>query len=156
MSEAEATNQDMSQLDADQLAAFAGQASDEQLGELMQSEHRKTVLDEIFRRMAEHLNADAASNVEAVIHFKILDRPDGGYDHYEVVLDNGTCTTTDSPANENARVTFKVPPVDFLKLVSGTVSGPQLFMTGSLKIEGDLMFSAQVAGLFKVPRPQTG
>ena len=48
-------------------------------------ENRKKVLDEIFRRMSEHVDPEKASNADAVLHWKILDRPDGGYDHYEVV-----------------------------------------------------------------------
>jgi putative sterol carrier protein len=42
-------------------------------------------------------------------------------------------------------------PVDFLKLVTGNAAGPMLFMTGKLKIEGDLMFAATVQSLFRIP-----
>jgi putative sterol carrier protein len=49
------------------------------------------------------------------------------------------------------RVTFKLKPVDFLKLVSGNAAGPMMFMTGKLKIEGDLMFAAGVQSLFRIP-----
>jgi len=45
-----------------------------------------------------------------------------------------------------------VPGVNFIKLVSGAVQGPSMFMSGGLKIEGDLMFAAQVEGLFQIPK----
>jgi putative sterol carrier protein len=151
MAEAQSDNGVMGGVDAEQLAKFVGEASDEQLAEGMQSENRKQVLDEIFRRMAEHVEPDKARDTNAVVHFKILDRPDGGYDHYEVVLESGACTATDSPSR-SPRVTFKIPPVEFLKLVSGNVTGPALFMTGKLKIEGDLMFAAQLTSLFRIPK----
>jgi putative sterol carrier protein len=66
------------------------------------------------------------------------------------VIENGTCSVSKEPSKP-ARVTFTIGPVEFLKLVTGNADGPQLFMTGGLKIEGDLMFAAQAAGLFKIP-----
>jgi putative sterol carrier protein len=48
-------------------------------------------------------------------------------------------------------VTLKIQPVAFLKLISNQKSGPELFMTGKLKIDGDLMFAPQIASLFRIP-----
>jgi putative sterol carrier protein len=138
--------------DAGQLAKLVAGATDEQLAEGMSDpESRKATLDEIFRRMAEHVEPSKAQGNDAVIHWKILDRPDGGYDHYEVVVEGGACTVTDSPSRE-PRVTFKIGPVEFLRLVSGNANGPMLFMTGKLKIEGDLMFASTMTSLFRIPK----
>jgi putative sterol carrier protein len=142
-------------VDADQLAQLVAGASDEQLAEGLSSpESRKATLDEIFKRMAAHVEPAKAKGHDAVIHFKILDAPGGGEDHYEVVLENGECTATDQPARE-PRVTFKIGAVDFIRLVSGNAAGPMLFMTGKLKIEGDLMFATTMTSLFRIPRPAT-
>jgi putative sterol carrier protein len=142
----------MQDFDASQLAEMVAGATDAQLAEGMSDpENRKTVLDEIFRRMAEHVDPAKVQSVDAVVHFHILDRPDGGVDTYEVVLRGGECTTTDQPAEE-PRVTFKLKPADFLRLVSGNQAGPVLFMSGKLKIDGDLMFASQVATFFRVPQ----
>jgi putative sterol carrier protein len=116
----------------------------------MASEHRGQVLDDVFRRMSEHLDADKAKDIQTVVHWKVWDRPGGGYDHYEVVLDKGRCAVPRSPSREPA-VTLKMKPADFLKLVSGNASGPAMFMTGKLKIDGDLMLAARLAGLFRIP-----
>jgi len=138
--------------DATQLAQLVAATGDEQLAEGMSDPAgRKATLDEIFRRMAEHVEPEKADGTSAVVHFKILDRPDGGYDHYEVVLEGGACTITDQPAKE-PRVTLRIGPVDFLKLVSGNANGPMLFMSGKLKIEGDLMFAATMTSLFRIPK----
>ena len=146
------TGQSISDFDAGQLAEMVATASDEQLAEGMSDpESRKATLDEIFRRMAEHVEPAKAKGNDAVIHFKILDAPDGGYDHYEVVLADGACTVTDEPAKE-PRVTFKIGPVAFLRLVSGNAAGPMLFMTGKLKIEGDLMYASTMTSLFRIPK----
>ena len=48
-------------------------------------------------------------------------------------------------------MTLKMDGVNFLKLVSGNASGPMMFMSGKLKIEGDLMFSAQIQSMFTIP-----
>src|SRR5437588_4204773 len=137
---------------ADQLAAMVANASDEQIAEGMASEARPMILGEIFRRMAEHLEPNRAAGVDAVVHWKILDRPDGGYDHYEIVIRDGKCSLSEVPG-EQARVTLRVKPVEFMRLVTGSTSGPELFIRGKLRIEGDLMFAARIAGMFQIPRP---
>jgi putative sterol carrier protein len=137
-------------VDPAQFAQSVATTPDEQLAEGMRSELRPQVLDEIFRRMEEHFDPSKAQGVDAVMHWKITDRPGGGEDVYEAVIKNGSCTVTKEPTG-SPRVTFTIGPVEFLKLVTGNADGPQLFMTGGLKIEGDLMFAAQAAGLFKIP-----
>jgi putative sterol carrier protein len=145
----------MADFDATQLAKLVAGATDEQLAEGMSDpQNRRMVLDEIFRRMAEHVEPAKVQGVDAAVHFHILDCPEGGVDVYEVVLRNGECTTTDEPTAE-PRVTFKMKPADFLRLVSGNQAGPVMFMSGKLKIEGDLMFASQVATFFRVPQATT-
>jgi putative sterol carrier protein len=141
---------DFGQIDASQFASLMAQATDEQIAEGMNGPQRKQILDEIFNRMAEYFNADKAQGQEAVVHFKIGDRPDGGEDVYEVVVKDGALNVTDDPQQE-PRVTLKTGAVDFMRLVSGSQSGPALFMTGKLKIEGDLMYASQIATLFRIP-----
>jgi putative sterol carrier protein len=136
----------------DQLASLAASATDEQLtAGMADPEARRAILDEIFRRMSEHVDADKAKGINAVLHWKITDGPDGGIDHYEVVLNDGTCIVSEEPKGE-PRVTFTVGPASFLRLVSGAQPGPVLFMAGKLKIEGDLMFASQVATMFRIPQ----
>jgi putative sterol carrier protein len=138
-------------VDPAEFARSVASTPDEQLAEGMRSELRGQILDEIFRRMEEHFDADKAAGIDAVIHWRITDRADGGADEYEIVIRNGACKATSTPT-ETARVTFTTGAVQFLKLVTGNVSGPELFMQGGLKVEGDLVFAAQIAGLFKVPQ----
>jgi putative sterol carrier protein len=113
---------------------------------------RGQILSEIFRRMAEHFRADAARNTDAVIHWRIGGREDGGTDDYETVIANGACDAHEGFQSAQARVTFKIGGADFLKLVTGNAAGPMLFMSGKLKIEGDMMFAASAASLFTIPK----
>jgi putative sterol carrier protein len=134
-------------------AKLMSSVTDEQLGEMMSGPLRKQVLDEIFSRMADHVEQGKVGDTNAVVHFKILDRPEdqgGGYDHYEVVFENGTAKLSESPERD-ADVTIKVDPVSFLKLASNRANGPTLFMTGKLKLEGDLMLAQRMTSFFRIP-----
>jgi putative sterol carrier protein len=143
---------DPRQIDANELAKNMAQATDEQLTELMSGPMRDQILREIFRRMAEHFRADAAGDTEAVIHWRIGGAPDGGTSDYETVIRNGACDVHEGFESEDARVTFKIGGADFLRLVTGNAAGPMLFMSGKLKIEGDMMFAASAASLFTIPK----
>jgi putative sterol carrier protein len=149
----EGTTLDVSAVDPADFAKLIAGASDEAIAEIVNGEQRKRVLDEIFNRMAEHVEPEKARGTDAVVHFKIHDRPaelGGGYDHYEVVFENGRCTASDQPERE-PNVTLKVGPVDFLKLAASKASGPTLFMTGKLKLEGDVMLASRLTGFFRIP-----
>lgn len=141
----------MQGVDETQLVQIVAGATDQQLEELMASEARKDILDDVFRRMADHVDQDRARGVTTVVHWKIYDRPEGGYDHYEVVLEDGRCTASASPSREPA-VTLKLKPAEFLKLVSGTASGPTMFMTGKLKLEGNVMLASRLTSMFHIPK----
>ena len=85
---------------------FANQLAntpDEQIAAGMNSEARGMVLGEIFKRMGDYLKPEAAQNVDAVVHWKITERADGGFDHYELVIKDGKATVTDNPQQRGAR-----------------------------------------------------
>jgi putative sterol carrier protein len=143
---------DLANVDAGQLAALAAGATDEQLAAGMSDPSaRESILDEIFRRMTEHVDAEKAKGTNAVLLWKITDKPGGGEDTYEVTLAGGNVSVSKEPTAE-PRVTFTIGPAAFLRLVSGAQPGPVLFMAGKLRIEGDLMFASQVATMFRIPQ----
>jgi putative sterol carrier protein len=143
----------LEQVAPEDFAKLIAESSDEQIAEVVNGPGRKQVLDQIFGRMAEHVEPEKARGTDAVVHFKILDRPKdqgGGYDHYEVIFEGGKCTASDSPDRE-AKVTLKLNPVDFLKLAANQASGPTLFMTGRLKLEGDVLLASRLTSFFRIP-----
>jgi putative sterol carrier protein len=141
---------DFSSLDPEQLAGAISSVTDEQLRQALSGPRREAIIGEVFRRMERHFKPSSATGVDAVIHWKVTGRPDGAADHYEVVLRDGTCTASKDPKHE-PRVTLTLDGVDFMRLVTGNAAGPMLFMSGKLKIEGDLMFSAQIQSMFTIP-----
>jgi hypothetical protein len=144
---------DVQSVKAEDFARLIASLSDKQIAEIVDGPARKPVLDEIFRRMADHVDPATTGGTDAVVHFKILDRPKdqgGGYDHYEVVFDDGSCRATDAPGGD-PDVTIRVKPKDFLKLASNQASGPVLFMTRKLKLEGDVMLASRLTSYFRIP-----
>ena len=138
--------------DAAQLATMIGQVPEEQLAEGMaHPEGRKLVLDEIFKRMSEHAEPQKIAGIDAVVHFAITDAPGGGMDVYEAVIRDGKVQVNTEPTVEQPKVKLTMAPVPFLKLVTGHQSGPVMFMTGKLKLDGDVMFASRMTSFFRIP-----
>jgi putative sterol carrier protein len=137
-------------VDPGEFARSIASTPDEQLAEGMRSKLRGEILAEIFRRMEAHVDPAKARGTNAVMHWRVTGGPEDSVDEWEAVIEDGTCTVSDQPSR-SPTVTFTIDGVDFLKLVTGNVGGPKLFMTGRLKIDGDLMFAARAAALFEIP-----
>jgi putative sterol carrier protein len=147
---------DSSAVDPEEFAKSMASLTDDQLRESIGGPMRDQILDEIFKRMEEHFRPEAEGDTEAIIHWKIGGGPDGAVDEFETVIKNGTCEVHRGFQSEGARVTLIMDGVDFLRLVTNNVPGPQLFMSGKLKIEGDMMFAATAASLFTIPGAAAG
>lgn len=137
--------------DPREFAALVKTAPADQLEAIMRSDKRGEVLDEIFSRMPGLFRADRAGNTNAVIHWNVGDRPDGGLDTYELVIENGTCTLSQTPQRE-PKLALTLGAVDFLKVVTGNANPVMMFMTGKLKAKGDLGLAANIANLFDMPK----
>jgi putative sterol carrier protein len=146
-------NVDLSRMDAPTFARLISRASTDQVqAALGRPELRTKILNEIFRRMSNHLRTDRAAHTRAVVHWRLTGGVgDGGYDRSETVIEDGTCVVHDR-STRDARVTITLHPVDFLRLITNNASGPVLFLTGKLKIKGDLGFAAGLTSLFDLPR----
>lgn len=142
---------DFSNLEPAQFAELVKNASDAQLNEVMSGDVRGKVLDAIFQRMPSLFRADRAGSTNAVIHWTITGRPDGGSDTYEIVIADGTCKLSESAENE-PKLALTMGPADFLKVTSGNGNPVMMFMTGKLKAKGDLGLAANIANLFNIPK----
>jgi hypothetical protein len=124
---------------------------DKTLAEAMAGEHRTLILDTIFERFPSRFRADRAGSTNAVIHWAVGGAPGGGSDTYQLVIENGTCTSS-SNADRDPRLTITVGPVDFLKVIAGTGNPMMMFMTGKIKAKGDLGLAANISNLFEQPK----
>ena len=135
----------------DQFASLIAQASDEQIAEGMRV-NRELLLEEIFGRWPSRFEPEKARDVNAVIEWQITNPEGGDDDRWQLTIRDGACSVSRGGDGE-PDVTFRVGPVEFVKLIAGAESGPRLFVFGKLKIRGNLMLAARVQGFFKVPRP---
>jgi putative sterol carrier protein len=138
-------------VDPKQFAQLVKSTPESQLAQLMQGDLREKILGEVFERMPSLFRADRAGNTNAVIHWNITGRPDGGTDTYEVVIENGACSVSDSVGRE-PKLSLTLGPVDFLKVISSNANPVMMFMTGKLKAKGDLGLAANIANLFDLPK----
>jgi SCP-2 sterol transfer family len=142
---------DFASVDPKEFAQMVKNTPDARLAEVLKSDQRGKVLDEIFRRMPGMFRPDRAGATSAVIHWNVGDRPDGGVDTYELVIADGACTLSPSPQHD-PKLSLTLGAVEFLKVVTGTGNPVMMFMTGKLKAKGDLGLAANIANLFDIPK----
>jgi putative sterol carrier protein len=112
---------------------------------------RGPVLDEIFGRMAGQFRPENAPRKPSAIHWRITGADDAEPDVRETWISDGVCTTNSEPEHE-PRVTLTLSGDQFLVLVSGNSSPTMMFMTGKVKLEGDIGFAAALAKIFDIPK----
>jgi putative sterol carrier protein len=142
---------DFASVDPKQFAQLVKNTPDAKIKEVLQGDQRGKVLDEIFSRMPTLFRADRAGSTNAVIHWNVGDRPDGGSDTYELVIADGACTLSATPQHD-PKLSLTLGAVEFVKIVTGTGNPVMMFMTGKLKAKGDLGLAANIANLFDIPK----
>jgi putative sterol carrier protein len=124
------------------------EGSDDEVAQKIHEAGTEQVLDAVFRGMQERFQPDRASGVDAQIQWLVSD--DGEEHAYVLTVKDGTCAAESGRA-ENPRVTLGTDVVSFAKLMAGKAQGPQLYMTGKLKIQGDLMLAQRMTTFFAAP-----
>ena len=139
---------DQPQVDPAQLAEAIKGMSDDELKQSISDMGVDETLKNIFTGMQEAFNPGKAAGQEAVMQYDI--DTDEGTKSWTVTISNGTCTTAEGTA-DSPRLTLKLALVDFVRLIFGQADGTQLFMTGKMKLQGDMMFAMQMQGMFDRP-----
>ncbi|WP_433346189.1 SCP2 sterol-binding domain-containing protein [Micromonospora sp. CA-111912] len=134
-----------------EFAQLVKSTPDDKIAEVMSGDLRGKVLSEVFGRMPSLFRADRAGATNAVIHWNITGRPDGGTDTYEIAIADGACVVNETPQHD-PKLSLTMGPVEFLKIVSGGANPVMMFMTGKLKAKGDLGLAANIANLFDIPK----
>jgi putative sterol carrier protein len=137
------------EISPEQFAQMVGGASDEQILEAIRAGGTKTVLDRIFQGMQQRFVPEKAQGVDAMIQFVVTD--EGQEYPYAVAVRDGRCDVAGAMA-DSPKVTLTMDLVSFARLTAGQAQGPQLFMTGKLKVSGDLMFATRVTSFFEPPK----
>ena len=140
-------------MEPEQFAELVRHASDEDLAAGL-TLNRDMVLDGIFTAMPQSFLAANASGVDAVAEWRITGAADEPPARWQVRIAGGQCTVQhDGEAKPD--VVYELGGVDFMRLVAGQLDGPALFVSGRLRIEGDLMLAARMPAMFMPPKPAT-
>jgi putative sterol carrier protein len=139
---------DQQQLDPQQLAEVIKTLSDEELAEQIKNMGVDVTLKAIFDGMQEAFNPQKAAGVTSTLQYDI--DTDEGTKQWAVVIADGKCATSEGAADD-PRLTLQLGLTDFVRLIFGQADGTQLFMSGKLKLKGDMMFAMQMQGFFDQP-----
>lgn len=139
---------DLSTISPEEFARMVGTASDEDIEATIRTVGTGPALDRIFAGFEERFAPDKAQGVDADIQFVVTDQ--GQEYPYVVAIHDGSCTAKGGSAGK-PKVTLTTGLVPFVKLVAGRADGMQLFMTGKLKVSGDIMFAPRIMGFFDRP-----
>jgi Holliday junction resolvasome RuvABC ATP-dependent DNA helicase subunit/putative sterol carrier protein len=112
--------------------------------DLFDREDTATVLKTIFSAMPANFNPDAARGMDAVIQFN-LGGAGGGTWH--VTIKNGACLVTEG-AHASPNMTMTMAASDYVDMINGKLNGQIAFMSGKLKIAGDMGLVMKMQYLF--------
>lgn len=91
--------------------------------------------------------ADKAQGLEATFQFDISG-PQGG--QWYVEIKDGGCQVF-AGAAPTSSITVSMTDENFVKLITGRLDGTMAFMTGKLKLKGDMGLAMRLSGLFRLP-----
>lgn len=103
--------------------------------------------EEIFAEMPKNLNADAAKGMTSTIQFN-LSGDTGG--QWYVAIKDGTAEVTKGTA-PSPNMTLSMTAQDYVDMITGKLNGQMAFMSGKLKISGDMGLAMKMQSLFKRP-----
>jgi putative sterol carrier protein len=101
---------------------------------------------ETFDAMSGRFKADKAAGTNATIQYDISG--DGG-GTWNAVIKDGTCTVSPGAAT-NPNLTLQIGAQEWLDMLSGKQSGQMLFMSGKLKVKGDMGLAMKLGSLFQM------
>jgi putative sterol carrier protein len=98
-----------------------------------------------FDALMSRFKADKAAGTNAVIQYNI--RGNGG-GTWHVVIDRGSCTVNTGPA-ASPQLILEISAHDWLDMSAGKKSGPVLFISGKLKLKGDMALAGKLGSMFE-------
>ena len=132
---------------ADVYASIAAMDEDEFERLMDDPEERTRIIGAMVDHMVTLFRPEKAEGVNAVIHVKLWDKPGGGYDHFELVIEDQKCAISETPERD-ADLTLKVRPTDLRKLITGDAGPRRLALKGRLRVLGDLGLGMKLPELF--------
>jgi len=102
-------------------------------------------VEELFAAMPASFQKDAAAGMNAVYQYDITG--DGGGKWYAAIKEGELEVVKGE--HENPNITLTMADEDYLAMIAGTLDGQAAFMTGKLKIKGDMSLAMKLGSIFK-------
>ena len=99
---------------------------------------------EIFEQMPQQFDASKAKNANFSIQFDLSG--DGGGQWFAKIAD-GKCDTGEG-TTDDPTATIRMDATDYVKMTSGELNPMAAFMSGKVKVEGDLSAVMQLQSVF--------
>ena len=101
---------------------------------------------QFFAELSQNVDAAKTKGMNATFQFDIAG--DGG-GQWNVAIADGSVAVSEGVA-ASPTITLSADAADWLGLVQGTISGQAAFLTGKLKIQGDMTLAMKLGTLFDV------
>jgi putative sterol carrier protein len=98
-----------------------------------------------FEMMPQRFNKEAAKGLNATYQFDLSG--DGG-GKWHVVINNDSCQVKEGAA-ASPSITISMTAQDYLDMLSGKLNGQVAFMSGKLRIAGDMGLALKMQSLFQ-------
>ncbi len=102
---------------------------------------------QIMDRIPEAFQADKAQGIDATFQWDISGGQGGQW--YVDIKDSQCQVHQGTSASPN--ITLTISDENFVKLITGRLDGTMAFMTGKLKLKGDMGLAMRLGGLFRMP-----
>ncbi len=95
---------------------------------------------ELIKQMPANMNSAAAGALQATIQYRITEP-------MHLVLNNGECSVHEGTA-ESPTLTLIISDDNLKAMITGELNGISAFMSGKLKVEGDMMLAQRLPNIF--------
>lgn len=95
---------------------------------------------ELIHKLPQALNASAASEMDCVIQFNVSTP-------MYAQISGGECSVAEGVA-EGSDIAVTMDDDDLVAMMKGELNGMTAFMTGKLKVDGDLLLAQRLTSLF--------
>ncbi|MBN2386097.1 MAG: SCP2 sterol-binding domain-containing protein [Anaerolineales bacterium] len=99
---------------------------------------------EFLAKMPQAFLPEKAAGVDAVIQFKFTGAQAADVN---VTIRDQTCTVAEGPA-PGAKLTVTADSDDFVQIFTGKMDGMQAFMSGKLRLAGDMNLAMKLMSMF--------
>ena len=101
---------------------------------------------ETFDAMPGRFRSDKAAGTNVTIQYDVSGEGGGTW---HAVIKDGACTVNQGPGT-NPNLTLQMATQDWLDMLSGKQQAQMLFMSGKLKIKGDMGLAMKLGSMFAI------